>query len=180
MALKRLWVPLAAALVGALTAVTLAGLLGARQTALAEPRALVSRTIMVPAGAFNPADDGIQFVNTGDALTVNYPGSGMFHAPLFFEAKSVTIKKLTLYAWDNEDGHGTCVLLYRTSPTAGSEIMGQVCSTGAAQGTREFTESDLAIRTINGGYAPFLRLHVGTGSLHFYMVKITYSYTAGT
>jgi len=172
MTMRRLWVPVLAALLVA----ALVGPAGGVVTA-AEPR-LITRTITIPAGAFSAASDNSDFINYGSELETE-SGGGNFVAPLFFEAPKVTIKKITLYAYDN-GGSDVCLILYRTTPTSGGQqIMGEACSTGASTTLPgEFTMTTLNPRLITGGYGPYLMLNLPgpSASYAFYGVKITYTY----
>jgi hypothetical protein len=175
MMVRRLWIPV---LVGLLVAGML-GVGGGGAVEAAEPR-LTTRTITVPAAAFNPVNNTTNFGTNGDELWT-FTGGGNFTAPLFFEAPAVTIRKITLFAWDNGSGGDICVGLYRTTPASADEQeMGLVCSAGASTtDPAVFTQKTLTIRKITGGYGPYLFLWL-PGSLssgyQFYGVRITYSY----
>ena len=175
MTMRGLWVPVLAALLVA----ALVGPAGGVVTA-AEPR-LITRTITIPAGAFSAATDNIDFINYGSELWTQ-SGGGNFVAPLFFEAPRVTIKKITLYGYDN-GGSNICLILYRTTPTSGGQqIMGEACSTGASSTySREFTLTALTPRVITGGYGPYLMLNLPGSSVSyaFFGVRITYTYESG-
>lgn len=180
MTTRRLWVPVLAALVGALLAVMLVGPLGARQEAgaLVEPR-VTNRTITIPAGAFSPNSDSQDFVNDGSQLWTT-SGHGYFTAPLFFEAPVVTVKKITLYAYDNNSSSEVCVALFRTTPTTGSQqTIGGVCSSGASTTNPQvFTQTSLTHRRVTGAYGPYLWVSLPgsySDGYRFYGVKITYS-----
>jgi len=166
-------------LVGALLAVATAGPLGAGQVvqAVVEPRTTITRTVTIPPGAFAPGNDDIDFSNAGHALYINSGSSAAFRAPLFFEASTVTIKKITLFAWDDSES-GLCVHLYRATPNT-PQNMGGVCSTEASASLRKFTNSDLTYRRITGAYGPYLSLGMSdtvAGGVAFYGVRITYTY----
>jgi hypothetical protein len=182
--IRRLWIlVLAGVLLGALGTVLLVGLPeGQRQArATAEPRAVVVRALTVPAGAFVPTATTWNMVQTGYELILN-SGIGKFTAPVFFGPQTVTIRKITLYAWDNADGE-VCVHLYRSTPATGStQEIGEVCSSGAAVGVRSFVEDSLMVPQITGAYGPYLTLELpGSFPGHrFYAVKINYSYDTGT
>jgi hypothetical protein len=183
MTTRRLWVPvLIAVLVGALGAVVLVGPLGAGRQAQAavEPRVTVTRTMTVPAAAFGPMDDNTDFFNNSvSILTVS--GSGEFVAPVFFEAPEVTVRKITLYAYDG-GGANACVKLLRIPPAASDgTLMGEACSTGAAFGVRAFAQTSLNPRRVAAGQGAALWLSLpgdGTGWA-FYGVRITYTYETG-
>jgi hypothetical protein len=184
MASRRLWVPLlAAVLVAALWAVTTAGPLGAGEAAQAvvEPRATVTRTITLPAAAFDPTSDNWDFDNLGYRLYSNLWGAN-FATPLFFEAPVVTIRRITLYALDN-GGEDMCVYLRRSTPAVGGEDdMGQVCSSGASIGVRAFAQTTFTHRRITGAYGPYLWLYLPdteAAGYEFYAVKIVYGYDTG-
>jgi len=175
-------VPLVAAAAGGLLAITLAAALDGGEPALAaaEPRAIVTRTITIPAAAFDPTSDAVEYLNEGPALFVD-AGSGTFRAIFGFEAPEIVVRKLVLYATD--DGAGEiCVYLNRSTPAdGGGQIMGQLCTTGDEAGVRTFTLSaaDFDYRRLTGAYGPYLRLTMpGTladGYL-FYDLKVTYTY----
>ncbi len=169
---RRLWVPLLAAILIAALVGPAGGAAGA-----AEPR-LTTRTITIPAGAFSAASDNIDFVNYGSELSTE-SGGGNFVAPLFFEAPQVTVKKITLYAYDN-GGSDICLILYRTTPASGGQqIMGAACSTGASTTLpREFTMTTLNPKLITGGYGPYVMLSLPgpNAGYAFFAVKITYTY----
>ena len=153
--------------------------------AAADPRTMVTRTITVPAAAFAPATDNFDYSNYGHRLVSN-SGSARFSAPLYFEAPTVIVRRLTLYAYDNSMAGDLCVTLYRTIPSIGSETsMGEVCSTDAfLDDPRVFVQRTLDYRTITGAYGPYLYLNIpgplsGAVGYAFYDVKVTYSYQAG-
>ena len=180
---RRWWVPLLAAGLVTLLLAVFVGPPGAGDEAKAvvEPRA-TTRTITIPGGAFIPTNDDLGWQNDGYQVVVVGPStSGSFTAPLFFEAPEVTIKRMTLFAYDNGGG-AVCVGLYRTKPGIGDDQeMGEVCSTGDTNGVRSFTAraADLSYLRLTGLHGPYLGLYVpGTYSngYSFYGVRITYSY----
>jgi len=174
---------LLAVLAGALLAVATAGPLGAGQVvqAAVEPRTTVTRTITLPAAAFDPTSDNWDFDNLGYNLYSNLWG-GNFATALFFEAPVVTIRRITLYALDN-GGEDMCVYLRRSTPAAGGEDdMGQICSSGASIGVRAFTQTTFTHRRITGAYGPYLWLYLpdtAAAGYEFYAVKIVYGYEPG-
>jgi hypothetical protein len=172
MTTRRLWVPVLAALLVA----TLVGPAGGAVTA-AEPRATVG-TITIPAGAFIPTRDDWDFSNAGDALWLDSGTTAAFTAPLFFPVPEVTIRKITLYAYDNGGGD-ICVGIYRTTPaTGGEQAMSTACSVGASDSVRAFTATTFAHRRITGAYGPYLYLPLTPAYAQYrvYGVKITYTY----
>lgn len=150
-----------------------------------ETRTMVNRTITVPAAAFAPATDNFDYSNYGYRLASN-AGVARFTAPLYFEASEVIVRRLTLYAYDNNMAGEVCVTLYRTIPTIRSETsMGAVCSNAAfLEDPRVFVQQTLDPRRIPVGYGPYLYLDLpgplsGVTGYQFYAVKITYSYETG-
>jgi hypothetical protein len=169
---RRLWIPL-------LVTLLVAVLVGPSMVAAVEPRATITRVVTIPPGSFHVTDDDTSWDNAGFELSVKGPSTqGWFTAPLFFEAEDVTIKQMTLYAYDN--GAGTvCLTMYRVTPsTADEEQMGQACSSGATTGIRTFNAT-WDRRSIRGAFGPYLWLTlpgVYTSGYGFYGVKITYTY----
>lgn len=150
-----------------------------------QPRTVVTRTITVPAAAFHPVTDNFDFTSYGDVLFSN-AGPARFVAPLYFEAAEVTVRRLTLYAYDNDMGGDVCVSLYRTLPTIGSDTeMGFICSDAAfLDSVRVFEQQSLPFRRVTGAHGPYLYLNLpgplsGVIGYKFYDVKVTYTYEAG-
>lgn len=151
--------------------------------AVPETRATIRRTVTIPPGAFIVTDDDTSFDNAGDELAVKGPSThGTFTAPLFVENAPVRIRNMTLYAYDNGAG-SVCLSMYRITPANGDsdteDRMGEVCSTGAANGIREFTVPSWEVRPIQGQHGPYLYLYlpgVYTAGYGFYGAKITYVY----
>lgn len=169
---KALWMPV---LVGCLVAV----LIGPGMTAGAESRATESVTVVIPAAAFRPSNDSVDYSGGGDELVTD-SGSGSFFAPVYFQAPSVTIKKVTFYAVDA--GSGNLVLgLYRTQPAVehSTTQLGEVYTTGSSWGMQVITLSDLTDRRITGAYGAVLAVYLpGTypNGYKFLGAKVTYSY----
>jgi hypothetical protein len=165
------------AILGVLLVAVLVGPSGA-----AEPRTTVTRTITVPAGAFSPNIDDWNFTNSMFEL-YTLTGTGTFNAPIYFEAAAVTIKKITLYAYDNRSADDVCVGMVRTTPAAAFiEEVGRVCSSGAStMKPRVFSTGSFEHRAIASGYGPVLWVFLPgpMDGYRFYGVKITYSYETG-
>jgi hypothetical protein len=181
---RRLWVPLLALLLVAV-------IVGPGTVTATEPR-VTTRTITIPAAAFQPSSDstGVHY-NPGYKLTTDI--SRTFVAPLSFEAPVVYVKRITLVAYDNLPYSGTgffsdlqlqvpfgeiCAFLMRSTPMSDSyEFMSSVCSDGTGTLVRAFTQRAFTVRRITGAYGPYLFLWFGGGDgLSFNAVKITYSY----
>jgi hypothetical protein len=141
-----------------------------------EPRTL--RSVTIPAAAFSPTQESWDFSNPGFQLTL-HGGSGGFVAPLYFPVSPVTIRKVTLYAYDNHTTYDVCVTLYRSKPaTATEDEMVQVCSDGSsATRPREFSDGTFSPRRVLMRHGPYLQLTIPAAVyLDFYGVKITYGY----
>jgi hypothetical protein len=108
-------------------------------------------TLIVPASAFNPTEDGIDF-NKGTLLTVNSGGFGKFHTQVVFPYPAVTIKRVTFYAEDDGGGGFRVTLSRNTVATIGGSVIGQVLSDGTASAFRAFATTDIGPRTINSAY----------------------------
>jgi len=181
--IRRLWMSvLAAALVGSLSAMVLSGLLGAGQKAEAvvEPRVTVTRTITIPAEAFKPTSDDLDFTDLFGQLTLN-SGSGSFVAPLFFEAPEVTIRKITLFPWDN-GGSDISLLLYRGIPAGPDYLLGGVQSSGGQCLAANLHREGLHLPEDHRRPRPLpVALLPGTSSdsYGFYGARITYTYDTG-
>jgi hypothetical protein len=170
--MRRLWVPV---VVGLLVA-GVSGVGGGGAVA-AEPR-LTTASIMIPASAFIPGRDDSDYDNGGDSLQVT-SGTGDFIAPLSFPVPVVNIKRITLYAYDNDPSSHVCIKLYRARPTDASQD-----STGGS-----FCTSDVYIapqvlyktafspsRVDTASQSAYLWVYLTGPAVALYGVKVTYSY----
>ncbi|MCU0280940.1 MAG: hypothetical protein MUE66_03735 [Acidimicrobiia bacterium] len=174
---RRLWVPL-------LVAMLAAALVGPGMVAGAEPRTTVTVTVVVPAAAFTPASDDLEYRKTAGHLALNTQSfwyEPNFYAPVYFEASTVTIKKVTFYATD-DCGDSWCELefsLWRVNPTTNvAEEMGSMRTRGRTRDIREFVLSDLSPRKITGAWGAVLGLQLYSilDGASFKGAKVTYSY----
>jgi hypothetical protein len=173
--MRRLWVPV---LVGLLVAV----FLGPAGVTAVEPRT-VTASIMIPAAAFTPTVDEADYLNGLSYLGVNNSGYYYF-APLSFAAPEVNVRRITLYAYDNDSlpSHEVCVWLYRTNPTtAAAAFQGSACTSDGTLDPQVVYTTDIGPRTVNTAvHGSFLRIGISAGAERLYGVKVTYSYDAGT
>lgn len=167
---KKWW---AAAILGLLLVATLVGVVLARPSA--RPKAAARQVMTVPAAAFVPIKDGIDWYNNGSYIQLD-SGVGVLIAPVRFPGK-VMVKSITLYAYDNNDSHDVCAYLFRSRPSTGSELsMGTACSTGAS-GTdpRVFTTTLISPNRVTPKHVVYLELmFYDSSDLRVYGVKITY------
>jgi len=165
---KRLGVPL---LVALLVALPLS--VGAGGAAAEEPRATTG-SIMIAAAAFNPTTDDWDYNNNGIWLTS--ATGGTFIAALSFPVPVVSIRRITLYAYDN-GADSVCVSLLRASPPIGSETLAvSMCSAESVTDPQVVSTTAINPKAINtAAQSPYLWLTLG-GDVRVYGVKITYSY----
>jgi hypothetical protein len=143
-------------------------------------RTTVTRTITIAPAAFMPYGGTMTYLNNGYKLHT-FTGTGLYYAPLFFEASEVTIRRMTLYAVDNGTA-GINVSLHRTAPLTGSdEGMGAVGSTDASSDVRAFTLTSFSPRRVTGSGGPYLQLSLPypPPTYDFFGVRIIYEYEAG-
>ena len=170
---KRLW---AVVLVGVLVAGLLVGFGAGGEAVAKEPRATL-RKVMIPAAAFIPTQDALDYDNDGFMLSV-VSGDGMFAAPLWFPVPEVIIRKITLIAFDNSAAGRICVDLYRAEPLRADDwYAGAVCtadSTDDPQRTVTTALSHRRVNTVNIG--PYLWADIGAPNMSLYGVQVVYSY----
>lgn len=145
-------------------------------SAVTEARASV-HTLVVPAAAFVPAYEGFEYVNGGDELsTLN--GFAGFIAAVHFPYPEVTIKRVTLYAYDN-GGDDFILNVGRSRPATGvGAIIATVHSSGQSTAdSRAFTTAAVSPRVVNSAYhGVYLALFPPAGpSYQFYGVVIRYA-----
>ena len=147
------------------------------QAGAVEPRETTA-SIMIPAAAFIPSTGEWSYGNNGNWLSVNSGGLGYGHftAAVSFPVPVVTIKRITLYAYDNNPAQ-VCVGPYRARPAIASEsALGTVCTTDST------ADPQAPYRVISGGLIStatqslYLHLSISGHGVLFYGAKITYSY----
>ena len=131
-----------------------------------------TKTITVPAAAFIPARDNMQWHNMGSLLY----GDGTLYAPVWFPSDG-TLQSMTLYYYDDDSSADICVFLQRSRPSAGPpDLVGELCTTGASPyyplslSTSDFYDNQL--RSERGYY---LQLEISPVSLWAYQVEIAVS-----
>ena len=135
-------------------------------------------SIMIPASAFIPTKDDTDYDNSGDSLQVT-SGTGGFIAPLSFPVPVVNIKRITLYAYDNDPSSHVCVKLYRARPADGSQDStgGSLCTSdvyAAPQVLYKTTFSPRRVDTASQG--AYLWVYLTGPAVALYGAKVTYSY----
>jgi hypothetical protein len=137
----------------------------------------VTERVMIPAAAFIPTADDYDFDNSGRSLLVN-TDKGFFAAPLAFPAQKVRMKRIALYAYD-DDPHGyVCVNLYRSEPSdAIVTHQGGICTADKSDYPQKADTGTRFPRFVNTGMqAPFLWVVV-EGDATLFGVAVTYTYT---
>ena len=140
-----------------------------------EPRTTTYRMV-VPAAAFIPAYPDFGYVQGGEYLS-SLTSFAAFIAPIQFPYPVVTIKAITLYAYDN--GSQDFILhLGRTRPATGTGAITAILkSTGqSATDPRAFTTTAISPRVINSAsHGAYLALFPPPGTAYkFYGVTIRY------
>lgn len=149
---------------------------GTGPQAAAAPTGRTLHTLIVPASAFNPMEDGADF-NNGSFLTVHSGVSAAFAAPLSFPYPEVTIKKITFYAEDNGASDIALYLDRDTAAVVSSTLIGQVSSEGQSADFRAFATTDVGPRTVNGAHhSAYLALYMpaGPSTYRFFLAVIRY------
>jgi hypothetical protein len=160
-------------LVGCLVAM----LLGPGLTAGAEPRTVVTSALLIPATAAIPTEDGQDYAMSGSSLTVGSLG-GRFAVPLSFPVPVVTIRRITVYAYDNSTMGGVVITLNRSDPRYHAEAMlCQIGTTGMSlDDPRTVASSEISEPTVNTATRGlYLRISM-VSATRLYGVKILYSY----
>jgi hypothetical protein len=171
MNVKKLWI---AVLLGMLLVLSLAGEAGARDRAAVSAR----KYITIPAGHFHPLQDGYDWANYGSNIYLVSGSHGSFLAPVVFPGSGpVTVRKVILYAKDNNVTHDLSVTLYKTNPVTGSDTnMANTWSGEYSPDIREFTDTTITYATIQRTHGAYLRLYFDAyADLTVYGVKIAYT-----
>lgn len=95
---------------------SLAGEAGARAAVSAR------KYITIPAAYFNPIGDGFHWYNNGDRIYLIADTNVVFAAPVVFPGSGpVSVKKVILYTYDNNDTEEISLNLYKSNPATDSE-----------------------------------------------------------
>jgi hypothetical protein len=163
-----------------LVGLLVAALLGPGMVAGAEPRVTVTRSIMIPGVAFNPMNEHQEYDMGISAVMGSATGTTTLFAPLWFPVTVVSIKKITLYAYDGSTGGDVWLWLDRAYPpgVTSTDPLGQVGTAGSI-GKQVVSTTVISPRQTNtANYALMLRVEIRPGT-SLYGVKVTYSYDAG-
>ncbi len=171
---RRLWVPVLVALL----VTGLLGVAGGGGAVAVEPRLTVA-SIMIPAAAFIPTSGSWSYSQTDSYLTAN--NTADFTAPLTFPVQEVTIRRITLYAYENTADGSVCVRMFRASPrTASSLTLGSACTVNSTTNPQAATTTAISPRRVNTAVqGPDLWVSIPGSqfsTVRFYGVKVTYSY----
>ena len=135
--------------------------------------------ITIPAAHFHPSEDGYDYYNYGRYLYFESGIGGDFIAPVVFPGSGpVTVRKVTLYGYDNNASTYLSVDLFKTNPSAGSKIsIARVETSGASStGPREFSTTSMTYATIQRTHGAYLWLDFnGSSGLSVEAVKIAYT-----
>ncbi len=104
--------------------------------------------MVIPPAAFIPTNHTAGYDNGGYFVTSM--GGASFTAPLQFpvDLDHVRITKVTFWALDNDAALDVCLHLYRAEPKTGGETAAtSICSTGASQSVRSFSDRTFRPRT---------------------------------
>jgi len=165
-------------LLAAVVVAVLVGPLGGGEAgAGAEPRA-TTRTVTIPASAFNPASDDVAF-RRGASFLETTAGDGTFLAPVYFDAPDVRVIKVVFFAIDS----GIAFPIFEVYRTQLAVPQNVLCGEGATQGSSDtmqvVTVRDLEPRRVTGAYGMTLSVYLPapyTDGYQFLGAKVTYSY----
>lgn len=179
-------------LVPLLVALVVAMVVGPAGVEAVEPRAVTAR-MMIPAAAFTLVPhqgDYVDFAQGGDYVAGDDWWHQSFVAPVEFPVGQVTVKGITLYAYDYDGTSGrVCASLFRSTPAQGEQatkLQGKVCTTESSiypQVVPNLTRmSNTALNTATDGSYLYVDFdpRAAAGSLEVFGVRITYSYEPGT
>lgn len=161
------------------------GMSGNLPLTAAEPevaaRTTITRTLTIPAAAFTPTGPILDWFNSGMGVGVRSPSDlpAVFVAPVYFEAPLVTVRKMTLYGWDNNEEADMCLSLQRNVlPTGVPQTMGEVCSNGADLQVRSFATDVFDARRVTGNHGAYVILILNSyhPSDFFADAQIVYTY----
>jgi hypothetical protein len=180
--LKRLWIPL---LLGAVLMATLVGVASARPSA--RPLQQPWRVLTVPVQNCDPQEETVDYRHQSDCLLCE-AGACLFFCSLDFPAAgeqavgAVNVKRLTLYAYDNDTGGGDWVSasLYKSyGPSAGGNTVMATASTMGSDSTADpqtVMDTSIVDNPIYRVQGNFLTMYIGDTTLKAYAVHIHYTW----
>jgi hypothetical protein len=102
---------------------------------------------------------------------------GTLVAPLWFPVPVVSIRRITLYAFDAGADNDACLYLFRGDPAAGTTLrLGEVCTSGGqSTDPQAWTTTDIGPRQVNTAIrGVYLTLSLKPGIM-VYGVKVNYT-----
>jgi hypothetical protein len=133
---------------------------------------------MVPAAAFIPTTDNWDYDNGGIRLDAVGTSTGVFSAWVAFPVPEVSIRAMTLYAYDWDGMGRVCAKLYRASPPTGSDVrLGEACTWNLPADPQEVTVRSLHPRAVDTArQGLYIWVTIDPGNTGFYGVQIVYGY----
>jgi hypothetical protein len=174
--LKRLW---AALLLGALLMATVVGVAVAKPSA--RPLEQVWRVLTVPPAACTPVDYLDSWYLPGDSLK-SMSGAGSYVCAVSFPAAgeqavgAVSVKRVTMYAYDNGTGDASVTLRKTYPPTGGQRPMAYANSTDSAADPQTVIDTTIQNNPVYRTHGPYLFVFLANPSIKAYGVFIHYTW----
>ncbi len=139
----------------------------------------VTRTsyIAVSAAAFNPMEDGYDYINQGEELWNNDGSSDHYAAPIQLP-HGATVSKMTFYWWDGSSGADGHCTMYRTTLTGTEVVVAEAWTDGNAATADSSEDNSIVYATVdNSQYSYYLYWDLPDMVVAGYGVVIEYKYT---
>jgi hypothetical protein len=172
---KKWWMPL---LIGALLMGTLVGVVGARPNARPHEVPASWQKLTVPVQNCIPQEETMNYRHQADYLQCQ-SGSCLFFCPVTFPTEqAVTVKRLTLFAYDNDGtiGHMASANLYKINPQRKNDVLlASVLTTTSPADAQVVRDSSIDNALIRRTQGPFLTVSSQGATVKVYGVRIFYT-----
>jgi hypothetical protein len=143
-----------------------------RKASAAPRAAVITKYLMIPAAAFSPIIDGMDYYNWGTYVGLS-SGDGDFYAPVYLPP-GARFRLIKLYAVDGNPQHNLCAVLYETYPKASGDLTLQmVCTAGSSGLQQPMKYLSHYVKWYNGYY--IMLYYVASANLDTYAVMIKYN-----
>lgn len=140
-----------------------------------EAGAATQHTLRIPASAFRPVTDAIDYSSGVQGLQYQGATNGSFEAPVLLEGNTATILSIKLHYRDNGSGQ-VCMEMVRTKLTTGAtKTMSSLCTRNATYAVRTRMDTTIDPNKVRPYEAVSVKVNLPPWSYNLVGVTVVYT-----
>lgn len=145
-------------------------------TGSGEAGAATQHTLRIPASAFRPVTDAIDYSSGVHGLQYQGTTTGSFEAPVLLEGSTATIHSVKLHYTDNGSDRVCMEMLRITMKTGVTKTMSSMCTRDAAYEVRTRVDTTITPDAVGSHQAVSVKVSIPPWS--YTLVGVTIAYTS--